>query len=152
VNQAHFKSLGFSLLELMVTVTIAAILAAIAIPNYIDHVRRAHRSDATAALLTIQTAQEKSYLQYGRYAVGGELSAAPTATTPGLNIATTTTSGLYTLAITSASAGASDFTATATATGSQANDTKCVTLIVDSTGAKISKDSGGVATTECWTK
>lgn len=146
------KFRGFTLLELMITVAIVAILAAIAIPSYTNQIRRAHRSEGTAALLSIQTAQEKTYLQYGRYAVGGELSSAATATTPGLNIPATTTSGYYTLAVTSASAGASDYTATATAASSQVNDTKCSTLTVNSTGVKTSKDNGGVATTECWTK
>lgn len=146
------KFRGFTLLELMIAVVIVAILASIALPSFTSQLRRAHRSEGTAALLSIQTAQEKMYLQYGRYAVGGELSSAATATTPGLNIPATTTSGYYSLTITSASAGASDYTATATAAGSQARDTKCASLVVNSAGVKSSKDNGGAATTECWTK
>lgn len=50
---------GFTLVELMITITVAAILAAIAIPAYKDYVRRARRADAMSSLQEVQLAQAK---------------------------------------------------------------------------------------------
>ncbi len=42
---------GFSLIELMITVSIFAIIAVIAYPNYQNYMRKAHRTAAKTALL-----------------------------------------------------------------------------------------------------
>jgi type IV pilus assembly protein PilE len=145
--------LGFTLLELMITVAVVAILASIAVPSYVSQLRRAHRAEGTSALLSIQAAQEKAYLQYGRYAVGNELKSASTSSTPGLNFSTgATTSGYYNLSISSGSGGSNDYTATATAVGNQAKDTNCVTLSVDNLGNKTSTDKNGQSSNSCWSK
>jgi len=48
---------GFSLLELLITLSIVAILASITVPSYSGYVARARRTDAMSALLQIQLAQ-----------------------------------------------------------------------------------------------
>jgi len=58
---------GVTLLELMTVVLVIGILSAIAIPSYRQYTMRAQRSDATAALLRIASAQEKFYLQNNTY-------------------------------------------------------------------------------------
>ncbi len=42
---------GFTLIEIMIAVVILALLSAIAIPSYLDNVRRGRRADAKAKLL-----------------------------------------------------------------------------------------------------
>lgn len=59
---------GFSLMELMITVVIIGILAAIAIPAYTGHVTRTKRSEAVTALQTVALYQEKNMAEKGVYA------------------------------------------------------------------------------------
>jgi type IV pilus assembly protein PilA len=43
------QTAGFTLIELMITVTIVAILAAVALPSYVSYTRRAHFSEVVDA-------------------------------------------------------------------------------------------------------
>jgi len=58
---------GFTLTELMITVAIAAILAAIAYPSYTQYVMRARRSDAKTALLDLAARQERLFSIQNQY-------------------------------------------------------------------------------------
>jgi type IV pilus assembly protein PilE len=62
---------GFSLIELLVAMAIAGLLAAIALPSYSHMVTRAQRQDARLALLRVQHQQEivfANHLSYSRTA------------------------------------------------------------------------------------
>ena len=138
---------GFSLIELMVAVGIAAVLAAAAIPSWREHVRRVHRTEAIRALLALAAAQERHHLRHGRYA--SALGGADDAAAERLPVATTTDGGRYRLAI-----DAGDdltFTARATANGSQAGDAQCAVLLIDETGERRAEDVAGTRSdTRCW--
>ena len=57
----HGRSKGFTLIELMITVAIVAILAAIAIPNYRNYVIRGQLVDATQGLAAVRANMERYY-------------------------------------------------------------------------------------------
>lgn len=134
----RFKSRGFTLIELMIVVIVAAILVAIAVPSYRQYVLRSHRTEAKAALLNLAAAQEKFYLQNNTYTE--ELADAPP---DGLGIPATTEHGYYTIAI-AAGADETAFAATATATGSQASDTHCASFSIDQAGVRTATNA------DCW--
>ncbi|MCF6217268.1 MAG: prepilin-type N-terminal cleavage/methylation domain-containing protein [Gammaproteobacteria bacterium] len=122
---------GFTLIELMVSVAIVAIIASIAYPAYTDSVIKSGRADATTALLQLQMDQEKHRANNPTYATavtGGGAN--------GLSWSSDVTEkGYYTIAISAADA--ASFTATATVvTGTrQEADAACQIITVDQDGA-----------------
>ncbi|MGY0611130.1 type IV pilin protein [Luteimonas sp. A501] len=61
------RSMGFTLIELMVTVAIVAILAAIAVPNYQEQVRKARRGQAQADLVELAQRAERHHTVNNTY-------------------------------------------------------------------------------------
>lgn len=58
---------AFTLIELMITVAIVAILAAVAYPSYQDHVRRSVRSQGQQYLMDLAQRQEQFFLDRRAY-------------------------------------------------------------------------------------
>lgn len=52
------QSRGFTLIEIMIAVIIVGILAAIAYPSYLDHVRRGHETEAQGQIMEAAAALE----------------------------------------------------------------------------------------------
>ena len=59
---------GFTLLELMIVVAIVGILASIAYPSYMDHVRKGNRAKAQAFLMDVAQRQQNYLLVHRQYA------------------------------------------------------------------------------------
>ena len=59
---------GFTLIELMITLAVIAILSAIAYPSYQDHVRRGVRSQGQQFLMDLAQRQEQFFLDNRGYA------------------------------------------------------------------------------------
>lgn len=73
---------GFTLIEVMITVAIVAILAAIALPSYQDYVRRGRVQEAPTNLSAYRALLEQSYQDNRNYGTTGTacIPAAPAAT------------------------------------------------------------------------
>lgn len=140
----HIGPNGFTLLELMVTVTIIAVLAAIAYPAYQDQVMKTRRSAAAACLTEVSQFMERFYTTNLRYntTTGGVAVAIPVLQ------CRTDSAAHYTISF-SGNPTATAYTVQAVPQGAQATrDTKCGTLTLNHAGAKTKSGTGTV--TECW--
>ena|ERR1700736_6224132 len=142
---------GFTLVELMVTVLVASILFAIAVPTYTSQVQKSRRTDARSALLDLAGREERFFSVSANYT--------PTATQLGYTaFGQAIGNGYYKLdvqapdtSLTGLAATTPSFIATATAINGQVKDTACATMTVDHLGQHKSKDSSGAVSTDtCW--
>lgn len=128
---------GFTLIELMITVAVVGILAAVAYPSYTQYVVRAKRSAAQSFMHSVANKQEQYMLDRRSYAADlATLNvSAPADVTA--NYAITVTSDMTTTP--------PSYLVTATPIGAQlTNDTQCGTLTINHLGTKAPATSG------CW--
>lgn len=125
--KARRASSGFTLLELMITLVVIGILAAIAYPSFIESVRKGRRADAVAALTRVQHAQERFRANVASYSSGFDPTGADVTL---LKLSTGSPDGHYTLALSNASVTGYTATATANAASPQAADALCQVLTV----------------------
>ena len=138
---SNHLSHGFTLIELMITVVVIAILASVALPNYQEYVARARRADAQAQLLNASQFVERYFTANGTY-VAVALPT-PLAQSPESGTAQYTVSLSSILQMT--------YTITAAPVAGQAMATdKCGSFIVDQTGAKTLGANATATTAECW--
>jgi len=145
-----FTLAGFTLIELMVTILVAAILLSIAIPGYQTYIRKSRRTDAKTAVLDLAGREETLFSTMNKYSTTpadvGYTGAFPA----------TIGSGYYTInvAVTAPAANVVPtflVTAVPVAGSSQAQDTACASFSVDQLGNQTALDSGGADNTQtCW--
>ncbi len=71
VRTIRSQQQGFTLIEVMIVVAIVAILAAIAVPSYRDHVTRARVIEATSGLADARAKMEQFFQDNRTYPTGG---------------------------------------------------------------------------------
>ena len=62
------RTRGFTLIEVMIVVVVIAILAAVAVPSYHDHLRKARRAAAQSHLMDVAQRQQQYLLDARSYA------------------------------------------------------------------------------------
>ncbi len=140
---------GFSLIELMVTIAIAAMLLAIAVPSYLSQVRKSRRTEARTAVLDLATREERYFSVNNGYSLKDfDLGYGGTATNSSAITNLKVGGGYYTVTVTTpaSATGQPGFKIVATVTGTQAKDAACQSFTVDQTGKQTSSPS----TTGCW--
>lgn len=135
------RNKGFTLIELMITVAVIGILAAIAYPSFAAYIIRSNRAAAESFLLEVSSRQQRYLLDARSYAAN--LNTLQLSTPPEVSKNYTITTAPKTVTT------PPGFTATATPTGSQATrDSECGTLTIDEAGTKTASGAKGVA--GCW--
>jgi type IV pilus assembly protein PilE len=139
---------GFTLIELVVAMVIAAILAAIAIPSYNNYVRKGRRTDAKSALLDIASLEERYFTTNNVYSTTAtDIGYAAWPATVGAGYyqvqAPVVTAAVVPTAAVPGGTPAS-FSVTALAIGDQLNDT-CTSYTLTSAGVQTSTAAAG-----CW--
>lgn len=137
------RETGFTLIELMLVVAIVGILSAVAMPMYSDYIEKSRRSDAVAALLSLQMAQER------HRAVNTSYSASITGSVAsgGLAMLATSEQGFYNLSIVSSAA--NTFVISASPTGVQSGDSCTSTHFRVTQDGPLLSDS---TKKECWSR
>lgn len=136
------RNKGFTLVELMISVAIVGILAAIAIPSYNAYTRRANRTDATRTISFYAQSLERCYSQTFSY-IG--CTGVPT-------VPTDSPRAFYSITVAPAAVPTATYTITAVPIAApQTGDSSCVQFSVDQTGRQAALDSGGTdSTATCW--
>jgi len=149
---------GFTLIELMITVAVIAVLSAIALPAYTDYVTRSKFSEAYAHLADLRVKMEQSYLDNRRYNATGTLG---TCGVPGGN--TPTAQGTKYFDFTCASSNpsaAGDQEYVLTATGKPGEQLNGIAFTVNHgntkatvvTGSTPMADKGYASAAGCWVR
>ncbi len=126
---------GFTLIELMIVITIMAILAAVGYPSYTEYVLRGKRSEGRAALLDAAARQERRYSDTNQYD-----------TLANAQIQPNSENGNYSLSV-ALGAGNQSFTLTATP---NFQDPGCGNLTYTNAGVK--GNSGTKSVPDCWAR
>lgn len=142
------RTRGFTLVELMVTCVVLAIIVGIAMPAYTQQVRKSRRADARNAILDL-AGREERFLSvansYSQVASDMGYGAFPVLVNNGYyNLTVAVPDPAYV-------GNGPSYIITATPTGAQAGDSDCATFTVNQIGKQVALNSGGADNTAtCW--
>jgi type IV pilus assembly protein PilE len=143
-TQKHLT--GFSLIELMVTISIVAILASIATASYTSQIQKSRRTDARSAILDLAGREEKLFSTTNAYSDSPQILGYGDATTVW---PVPVGSNFYSITVAiAAPTAAPTYLITATPINAQVSDTKCASLSIDQLGNQTA--TGTETASTCW--
>lgn len=150
------NSSGFTLIELMITVGIIAILAAIAIPSYLSYITASRRAAAEACLSNYADFMERFYATNMSYSADTLNNAVTNITLSNLNLdcaSAQNTGANYGYTFNTTLLTQSTFTLQATpipGTSQAKHDTLCATLTLDQQGNRGDTGTASASPSSCW--
>ncbi len=139
------RSQGFTLIEVMITVAIIGILAAVALPSYKDYIRRGQQPEAFNALSDFRTKMEQYYQDNRKYGTGSTCAVGATASSWNGFAATDRFSYVCTITDTATQQA---YSITATGTSGQVNGD---VYAIDQNGNRTTSVFKGATVSEnCW--
>ncbi len=142
------RARGFTLIEVMITVAVVAILAAVALPSYTDYVRRSKIVEATSSLSDMRVRLEQQFLDTRQYPASCVAAAAGPAPAGQIYLPAASKFFTVTCALT-----ATTYTVTATGNAAQAMGGFVYTVDQNNnrrTTSLPSGWSGAGASSTCW--
>lgn len=136
------KRNGFTLIELMITVAVIGILAAIALPSYTSYISRSKITDAVASLADYRVKMEQYYQDNRNYGTASAACAVVVASSPYFTYTCVVGSATPTVAYTATA------TSIAGALGTTAGD--YTYSITEANAKSTTKFKGGSVTKACW--
>lgn len=142
---------GFTLIELMIVVAIAGVLAALAYSSYSKSVMKAHRSDVKTALLDLASREERYFSLNNQYANSFTTLGFSNSTSSGTKLDIDNSSGVAVYTITLSQTTTQDWSAVAAPQNSQSGDS-CGSYNLSNLGnPSVTPPSGSSDTTAtCW--
>lgn len=136
---------GFTMVEILVTLSMAGVLSSVALPTFQGHLQKARRADVVVSMMQVQLAQSRWRANGSSYGTLAQIG-----------VPSVSMGGHYTLAL--GSAADDRYEVLASATGAQASDTACRHMQLRVVGANVVQASGPDATVanpaavnrKCW--
>jgi type IV pilus assembly protein PilE len=136
---------GFTLIEILVTLSMAGVLSSVALPTFQGHLQKARRADVLVSMMQVQLAQSRWRANGSNYGTLAQIG-----------VSSVSMGGHYSLTL--GSEADDRYEVLASATGAQAGDRACRHMQLRVVGANVVQASGPDATVtnpaavnrKCW--
>ena len=136
---------GFTLVEVLVTLSMAGVLSSVALPTFQGHLQKARRADVLVSMMQVQLAQSRWRANGTNYGTLAQIG-----------VSSVSMGGHYRLTL--GSEADDRYEVLASASGAQAGDTACRHMLLRVVGANVVQASGPDATVanpaavnrKCW--
>ena len=143
------RATGFTLIDLLTSMVVFSVLAAVVYPSYLSQLRKSRRAEATTELVAMAQAQERFFARFRTY------TSVVTAPDPcagqacGLEKNSNLSANEY--YVLTSNGDATSYTLTATANGPQFDDIDCRTFSINNVDVRSATDASSQdSTDECW--